>query len=68
MTEVRRAEKEIALVNERLHLALEAGKAEVWDREINTGNSMRFENHEALFGPSAGPHILRGILGSRAFR
>lgn len=60
VTEVRRAEKEIALVNERLHFALEAGKAEVWDREINTGNSTRFENHEALFGPSAGTHILEG--------
>ena len=60
VTEVRRAEKEIALVNERLHLALEAGKAEVWDPEINTGKSMKLENHQALFGPSAGPHILQG--------
>ena len=60
VTEVRRAEKEIALVNERLHLALEAGKAEVWDPEINNGKSMKLENHQALFGPSAGPHILQG--------
>lgn len=60
VTEVRRAEKEIALVNERLHLALEAGKAEVWDPEINTGRGMKLENHQALFGPSAGPHILQG--------
>jgi PAS domain S-box-containing protein len=60
VTEVRRAEKEIALVNERLHLALEAGKAEVWDPEINAGMSMKLENHQALFGPSAGPHILQG--------
>jgi len=60
VTEVRRAEKEIALANERLHLALEAGKAEVWDPEINTGKSMKLENHHALFGPSAGPHILQG--------
>ena len=68
VTEVRRAEKEIALVNERLHLALEAGNAEVWDPEINTGKSMRLENYEALFGPSAGPHILEGSLGSCACR
>ena len=47
-------------MNERLHLALEAGKAEVWDPEINTGKSMKLENHHALFGPSAGPHILQG--------
>ncbi|HZE23260.1 MAG TPA: PAS domain-containing protein [Blattabacteriaceae bacterium] len=60
VTDVRRAEKEIALVNERLRLALEAGKAEVWDPEINTGKSMKLESHEALFGPSAGPHILEG--------
>ena len=60
VTEVRRAEKEIALVNERLHLALEAGKAEVWDPEINTGKRIKLENHQALFGPSAGPHILQG--------
>ena len=60
VTEVRHAEKEIALVNERLHLALEAGKAEVWDPEINTGKSMQLENHQALFGPSTGSHILQG--------
>jgi PAS domain S-box-containing protein len=60
VTEVRRAEKEIALVNERLHLALEAGKAEVWDPEINAGMSLKLENHQALFGPSAGPHVLQG--------
>jgi PAS domain S-box-containing protein len=60
VTEVRRAEKEIALVNERLHLALEAGKAEVWDPEINNGKSIKLENHQALFGPSAGPHVLEG--------
>lgn len=59
VTEVRRAEKEIALANERLHLALEAGSAEVWDLDIRTGRSMRLGNHQALFGTADGPQTLQ---------
>ena len=59
VTEVRRAEKEIALANERLHLALEAGSAEVWDLDIRTGRSVRLGNHQALFGTADGPQTLQ---------
>ena len=59
VTEVRRAEKAIAVANERLHLALEAGNAEVWDLDVKTGESIRLGNHQALFGTSTGPQTLR---------
>jgi PAS domain S-box-containing protein len=59
VTEVRRAEKEIALANERLQLALEAGSAEVWNLDIKTGMSILLGNHQALFGTATGPQTLQ---------
>jgi PAS domain S-box-containing protein len=59
VTEMRRAEKQIALANERLQLALEAGGAEVWDLDIRTGNSIRLGNHQALFGTSTPPQTMQ---------
>jgi PAS domain S-box-containing protein len=59
VTETRRAEKAIAVANERLHLALEGGSAEVWDLDMKTGESIRLGNHLALFGTPAGPQTLQ---------
>jgi len=59
VTEVRRAEKEIALANERLNLALEAGRAGVWDLEIKSGTSTSFGDQKLLTGNTAGPHTLQ---------
>ncbi len=59
VTDTRRAEKAIAVANEHLHLALEAGSAEVWDLDMKTGESIRLGNHLALFGTPAGPQTLQ---------
>ena len=53
VTETRRAEKEAALAKERLELALETGRAGVWDLEIQTGKNVQFGDPQVLFGTSA---------------
>src|SRR5215510_11519211 len=52
------AHDQLQLANERLQLALEAGRAEVWDLDVRTGKSTRVGNHQMLFGTTVGAESL----------
>jgi PAS domain S-box-containing protein len=54
VTEIKRAEKAVATANERLQLALEAGRAGVWDVDVTAGLSTQFGNSQVLFGSVCG--------------
>ena len=53
VTEMKDAEKEAALATERLELALETGRAGVWDLEIQNNRTFQFGDPRVLFGTSA---------------
>ena len=57
VTEIKRAEKAIAIANERLQLALEAAGAGAWDVDVNSGRSIQFGNSQVLFGRREGDQI-----------
>ena len=57
VTEIKLAEKEVAIANERLQLALEAGGAGAWDVDVNSGRSIQFGNSQVLFGRREGDQI-----------
>ncbi|HEY4676732.1 MAG TPA: PAS domain S-box protein, partial [Candidatus Angelobacter sp.] len=50
VTEIKRAEKAVAMANERLQLALEGGRAGVWDMDVTSGLNIQFGNSQVLFG------------------
>jgi PAS domain S-box-containing protein len=50
VSEIKRAEKAVAIANERLQLALEAGGAGAWDVDVTSGISIQFGNSQVLFG------------------
>ncbi|HEY2115035.1 MAG TPA: PAS domain S-box protein [Candidatus Angelobacter sp.] len=50
VTEIKLAEKAVATANERLQLALEAGRAGAWDMDVTSGISIQFGNSQVLFG------------------
>jgi len=53
VTEMKDAEKQAALATERLELALETGRAGVWDLEIQNNRTFQFGDPRVLFGTSA---------------
>jgi len=55
------AHDQLQLANERLQLAVQAGRAEVWDLDVKTGNSTRVGNHQMLFGTTGEPHTLKAF-------
>jgi PAS domain S-box-containing protein len=57
ITEIKHAEKAVAIANERLQLALEAGGAGAWDVDVNSGRSIQFGNSQVLFGRREGDQI-----------
>lgn len=57
VTEIKRAEKAVAIANERLQLALEAAGAGAWDVDVNSGRSIQFGNSQVLFGRREGDQI-----------
>lgn len=54
VTEIKRAEKAVATANERLQLALEGGRAGVWDVDLTSGLGIQFGNSHVLFGNACG--------------
>ena len=50
VTEIKRAEKAVAIANERLQLALEAAGAGAWDVDVASGLSIQSGNSQVLFG------------------
>jgi len=50
VTEIKRAEKAVAVANERLQLALEAAGAGAWDVDVTSGSRIQFGNSQVLFG------------------
>jgi len=59
VTEIKRAEKAIAAANERLQLALEGGRAGVWDVDLTSGLGIQFGNSHVLFGNACGEDPLQ---------
>jgi PAS domain S-box-containing protein len=54
ITERRLAERELALANDRLRLAMESGKTVGWDRDVKSGRDSLFGDLQSMFGiPSA---------------
>jgi PAS domain S-box-containing protein len=56
INERRLAERELERVNERLRLAMEAGKSVGWDRDVKTGRYTLFGNLQSIFGIPADTH------------
>jgi PAS domain S-box-containing protein len=50
ITERKLAERELALANDRLRLAMEAGKAVGWDRDVKSGRDSLFGDLPSVFG------------------
>jgi PAS domain S-box-containing protein len=50
VTERKLAERELSLAHERLHLAMQAGRAGGWEWDIQSGRSLRFGETHALLG------------------
>ncbi len=50
ITERRRAERELAIANERLRLAMKSGKLMGWDWEIKSGRNSWFGDLQSIFG------------------
>jgi PAS domain S-box-containing protein len=50
ITERRLAEKELALANGRLRLAMESAKSVGWDRDVKTGRDTLFGDLQSIFG------------------
>jgi PAS domain S-box-containing protein len=53
ITERKLAERELALANDRLRLAMEAGKAVGWDRNVKSGRDSLFGDLQSMFGISS---------------
>jgi PAS domain S-box-containing protein len=50
ITERKLAERELALTNDRLRLAMEAGKVVGWDRDVKGGRDSLFGDLQSVFG------------------
>jgi PAS domain S-box-containing protein len=50
ITERKLAERELALANERLRLAMESGKSVGWDRDVKSGRDSLFGDLQSVFG------------------
>ena len=55
LTEQRRANAAVKASEERLRLALQAGRMVAWERDLKTGYSTRSQNALELFGIQSGP-------------
>jgi PAS domain S-box-containing protein len=56
ITERKLAERELALANDRLRLAMEAGKSVGWDRDVKTGRDTLFGDLQSMFGMPSEVH------------
>jgi PAS domain S-box-containing protein len=50
ITQRKLAERELALANDRLRLAMESGKSVGWDRDVKTGRDTLFGDLQTIFG------------------
>jgi PAS domain S-box-containing protein len=50
ISERKLAERELALANERLRLAMESGKSVGWDRDVKSGRDSLFGDLQSVFG------------------
>jgi PAS domain S-box-containing protein len=50
ITERKLAERELALANDRLRLAMESGKSVGWDRDVKTGRDTLFGDLQSMYG------------------
>src|SRR5262245_8232679 len=57
VTELERAEKEIAFANERLRLAMESGKAVGWEWDLVSDRETWFGDLRTMFGIPSRTHI-----------
>ena len=56
ITERKLAERELTLANDRLRLAMEAGKSMGWDRDVKTGRDTLFGDLQSIFGIPSEPY------------
>src|SRR5262249_44723114 len=57
ITDRKLAELELAMANDRLHLAMEAGKSVAWDSDVRSGKDSLFGDLQTIFGITSNTYI-----------